>query len=96
MQLAATKRVAALAAPVALALAFNAQFAGAQNATAETCPGGNAGISLPKGFCATVFADNIGHARQMAVARTAPSTRIRGAASTTRTTICRRAASSSR
>lgn len=28
----------------------------------------NAGLSLPKGFCATIFADNVGHARQMAVA----------------------------
>jgi glucose/arabinose dehydrogenase len=35
---------------------------------AEPCAGNNAGIILPPGFCATVFADNIGHARQMAVA----------------------------
>lgn len=34
----------------------------------ETCAGDNGGITLPPGFCATVFADNIGHARQMAVA----------------------------
>ncbi len=27
-----------------------------------------AGITLPRGFCATVFADNIGHARHLAVA----------------------------
>ncbi|WP_072374510.1 PQQ-dependent sugar dehydrogenase [Hyphomicrobium sp. NDB2Meth4] len=32
------------------------------------CPQSDAGISLPKGFCATILADNIGHARQMAVA----------------------------
>jgi glucose/arabinose dehydrogenase len=32
------------------------------------CAGDNGGITLPPGFCATVFADNIGHARQMAVA----------------------------
>ena len=31
------------------------------------CKGDAAGITLPDGFCATVFADNIGHARQMAV-----------------------------
>jgi glucose/arabinose dehydrogenase/cytochrome c5 len=41
-------------------------------AQAETaaagCPGRNGGITLPPGFCATVFADNIGHARQMVVA----------------------------
>jgi glucose/arabinose dehydrogenase len=28
---------------------------------------GDAGISLPEGFCATVFADGVGHARHMAV-----------------------------
>src|SRR5216684_4049517 len=32
------------------------------------CAGDNGGITLPPGFCATVFADNIGHARQMVVA----------------------------
>lgn len=35
---------------------------------AETCAGDNGGIALPPGFCATVFADNVGHARHMAVA----------------------------
>jgi glucose/arabinose dehydrogenase/mono/diheme cytochrome c family protein len=34
----------------------------------QACAGDNGGITLPSGFCATVFADNIGHARQMAVA----------------------------
>jgi glucose/arabinose dehydrogenase/mono/diheme cytochrome c family protein len=34
----------------------------------EPCAGNNGGITLPPGFCATVFADNIGHARQMVVA----------------------------
>ncbi len=33
---------------------------------AETCAG-TGGLSLPQGFCATIFADHIGHARQMAV-----------------------------
>jgi glucose/arabinose dehydrogenase/mono/diheme cytochrome c family protein len=37
-------------------------------ANAATCAGDNGGITLPTGFCATVFADNIGHVRQMAVA----------------------------
>ena len=32
------------------------------------CPGDASGITLPSGFCATVFADNLGHARQLAVA----------------------------
>ena len=31
-------------------------------------PGGNGGITLPPGFCATIFADNIGHARHLVVA----------------------------
>jgi glucose/arabinose dehydrogenase/cytochrome c553 len=34
----------------------------------EKCPETDAGLSLPKGFCATIFADKIGHARQLAVA----------------------------
>jgi glucose/arabinose dehydrogenase/cytochrome c5 len=37
-------------------------------AEAQPCPQTDTGITLPKGFCATVFADKIGHARQMAVA----------------------------
>jgi glucose/arabinose dehydrogenase len=37
-------------------------------AAAVSCPGDNGGITLPPGFCATVFADHVGHARQMAVA----------------------------
>jgi glucose/arabinose dehydrogenase len=32
------------------------------------CDEDNGSISLPSGFCATVFADNIGHARHLAVA----------------------------
>ena len=35
---------------------------------AEACPQTDTGITVPKGFCATVFADNVGHARQMVVA----------------------------
>ncbi|MBA3395216.1 MAG: PQQ-dependent sugar dehydrogenase [Deltaproteobacteria bacterium] len=31
------------------------------------CPGDNGGITLPPGFCASVFADNLGRARHMAV-----------------------------
>jgi glucose/arabinose dehydrogenase/cytochrome c5 len=34
----------------------------------RTCAADNGGITLPPGFCATVFADNIGHARQLVVA----------------------------
>ncbi len=34
----------------------------------KACTGDNGGITLPSGFCATVFADHIGHARHMVVA----------------------------
>jgi glucose/arabinose dehydrogenase/cytochrome c5 len=35
----------------------------------QGCPDAStAGIALPKGFCATIFADKIGHARQLVVA----------------------------
>ncbi len=36
--------------------------------SAPSCAGDNGGITLPSGFCATVFADNVGHARHMVVA----------------------------
>jgi glucose/arabinose dehydrogenase/mono/diheme cytochrome c family protein len=53
----------ALAAPEAPIV----QPARAAESTATTCNNEATGITLPPGFCATVFADNIGHARQMAV-----------------------------
>ena len=37
-------------------------------AVARDCAPDNGGITLPPGFCATVFADSIGHARHLAVA----------------------------
>lgn len=40
---------------------------GAQPAT-DGCAGSDGGIVLPPGFCATVFADNLGHARHLVVA----------------------------
>jgi glucose/arabinose dehydrogenase len=41
-----------------------------QNAptSGAACAGDNGGITLPPGFCATVFADHIGHARHLVVA----------------------------
>ena len=45
--------------PVALSAAAAASVA---------CPGDNGGIVLSPGFCATVFADNLGHARHLVVA----------------------------
>jgi glucose/arabinose dehydrogenase/mono/diheme cytochrome c family protein len=57
---------------IASVLALVFQLAGATPASAgppgASCPGDNGGITLPKGFCATIFADGIGHARQLAVA----------------------------
>src|SRR5579871_852585 len=38
-------------------------------APAGQCPGDNGGLSLPPGFCATVFADHLGHARHLTVAQ---------------------------
>lgn len=32
------------------------------------CPPGNGGLTLPAGFCATIFADSVGHARHLVVA----------------------------
>jgi glucose/arabinose dehydrogenase/mono/diheme cytochrome c family protein len=37
-------------------------------APTAACTADNGGITLPPGFCATVFADNIGHARHLVVA----------------------------
>ncbi|MGA2077756.1 MAG: c-type cytochrome [Terriglobia bacterium] len=34
------------------------------------CPGDDTGLTLPAGFCATVFADGVGHARHMVVGPT--------------------------
>ena len=35
---------------------------------AAACPGDNGGLTLSPGFCATIFADKLGHVRHMAVA----------------------------
>jgi glucose/arabinose dehydrogenase/cytochrome c5 len=51
----------------ALVMLAVATAASARSAEAK-CPQPDSGITLPTGFCATVFADKIGHARQMAVA----------------------------
>src|SRR5881275_1727692 len=43
--------------------------ASAVSATATTaCSGDNGGLTLPAGFCATIFADSVGHARHIVVA----------------------------
>ena len=40
----------------------------ASTAGSGACVGDNGGITLSPGFCATVFADKLGHARHLAVA----------------------------
>ncbi|HZP32237.1 MAG TPA: c-type cytochrome [Candidatus Acidoferrales bacterium] len=65
-----------LAAGVALAaiyiggsLAVNQRhFELAAQVKSQTCPNDDTDLKLPSGFCATVFADKIGHARHMVVA----------------------------
>jgi glucose/arabinose dehydrogenase/cytochrome c5 len=52
-------------------LASHPSVAAASTAAASgktNCPDTNAGIALPPGFCATVFANGIGHARHLVVA----------------------------
>src|SRR5690606_5582759 len=57
---------ASVAAVLAMALPAAAETATPES-TSASCPGGDSGIHLPTGFCATVFADNVGHARQLVV-----------------------------
>ena len=67
-------RFAAMTLPIAGLLLMSVQPSAAQdarNANADAgnvCAGDNGGITLSPGFCATVFADNIGHARHLVVA----------------------------
>ena len=67
-------RFAAMTLPIAGLLLMSVQPSAAQDArnaasnTGSTCAGDNGGITLSPGFCATVFADNVGHARHMVVA----------------------------
>jgi glucose/arabinose dehydrogenase/mono/diheme cytochrome c family protein len=50
---------------LAVAIALSAHGARAKG---PACDGDNGGLSLSPGFCATVFADNLGHVRHMVVA----------------------------
>ena len=60
------RHITAIATSAAAALLSMLGTAAAQ--TAPACTGDNGGITLSPGFCATVFADNLGHVRHMAVA----------------------------
>jgi glucose/arabinose dehydrogenase len=46
----------------------NAAATASATPAASACPGDNAGLTLPAGFCATVFADSIAHGRHAVVA----------------------------
>src|SRR4030095_6920894 len=67
------RTLSAMLIPIALA-ACNASEAGndgravAETTFAAKCVGDTAGLTLPAGICASIFADSIGHARHIAVA----------------------------
>ncbi len=68
----ATGLLSALLLTVGAGLAVQAQPKALQSqgsgAKAAPCPGGDPGITLPPGFCATIFADNLGNVRHIAAA----------------------------
>jgi glucose/arabinose dehydrogenase len=66
------KRLAVIAALSSLAVLSGAAGMAsaappARMSSARSCGGDNGGIVLSQGFCATAFADNIGHARHLVV-----------------------------
>jgi glucose/arabinose dehydrogenase/mono/diheme cytochrome c family protein len=65
--LSALVALAAMCTGCSLAPAQSQPHRGAE-ATNQACPSDDSGLKLPAGFCATVFADDIGHARHMVVA----------------------------
>lgn len=61
-------RVAFTALVVGAVLVATASCSSADQAGQGTCPGDNAGLTLPEGFCAVVVADEVGRARHLTVA----------------------------
>src|SRR6202050_2103426 len=61
-------RVAAILLAAALCAAGPPGLALATEPATDDCAGSDGGLLLPPGFCATVFADNLGHARHLVVA----------------------------
>lgn len=57
-----------LAASVLIAITGLASYGAHAAEPLKQCTGDNGGLSLPPGFCATVFADHLGHARHLAIA----------------------------
>jgi hypothetical protein len=52
---------------MAMPWAMAAFAAPAATEVPSACKGDNAGLSLSPGFCASIFADNVGHARHLVV-----------------------------
>jgi glucose/arabinose dehydrogenase/cytochrome c5 len=65
MQLFATRLMRILLIALVGALCFGASAEAAAN---TDCPSDDSGLKLPAGFCATIFADGIGHARHLVAA----------------------------
>ena len=63
-----TRRAALIVIAVVLVTGALLAARAAQLTTKPACADDNGGITLPPGFCATVFADSIGHARHLVVA----------------------------
>jgi glucose/arabinose dehydrogenase/cytochrome c5 len=59
--------IAAMYMGTSLAPAHN-QSSPAAEAQGQACPSDDSGLKLPAGFCATVFADDVGHVRHMVAA----------------------------
>jgi glucose/arabinose dehydrogenase/cytochrome c553 len=64
----ATRLIRMIALSLAVAAGTASHAKAAEGAAPTHCAAGNSGITLSPGFCATVFADNIGHARHLVVA----------------------------
>ena len=47
--------------------ASRADRAAAATPASPACPSDDSGLNLPPGFCATIFADDVGHARHLVV-----------------------------
>ena len=64
--------IAIVVAVIALCVSYTVlspgRFLAVAQAAGDGCAGNNAGLKLPPGFCATVFADDLGHPRHMVAA----------------------------
>lgn len=71
MQFRTTRKTLMILIVTLAAMFASSSLAGAQTKTAAKstgCPSNDSGLKLPAGFCATIFAENIGHPRHLVVA----------------------------